>query len=170
MEIPEQQREIFEAAKAVLEKLLELMELTATVEISEEFTAIEPDGSGASSIGLNILGEDLGILIGRRGQSMTSIQQILRLIISHQMQVRIPIIVDVEGYKQRRCEGLRALAKKLADQVKTRRIPFTMEPMPAFERRVIHLALADNPDVLTESTGEGEGRKIIITPKRPRRY
>jgi spoIIIJ-associated protein len=169
MEIPEQQREIFDEAKVILEKLLELMELPSTVEFSEEFTAIESDGS-ASSIGLNILGEDLGILIGRRGQSMTSIQQILRLIMSHQKQVKFPIIVDVEGYKARRCEGLRVLAKKLADQVKTRRIPFTMEPMPAFERRVIHITLADHPDVLTESTGEGEGRKVVITPKNPRRY
>ena len=169
MEIPEQQREVFEDAQTILEKLLELLELPSSVEISKDFTTIESDGT-VSSIGLNILGEDLGILIGRRGQSMVSIQQVLRLILAHQKQVRTPIIVDVEGYKARRCEGLRALAKKLADQVKTRRIPFTMEPMPAFERRVIHLTLANHPDVVTESTGEGEGRKVVITPKKPRRY
>ena len=101
---------------------------------------------------------------------MVSLQHIVRLIIYHQMDVRIPIVLDVEGYKQRRCEGLRTLANKLADQVRTRRLPFTMEPMPAFERRVIHLALADHPDVTTESTGEGETRKVVIIPQNKRRY
>lgn len=169
MELTGKQMEIFEEAKAVLEKLLALMELPATVEISEEFTVIGPD-ENTSSIGLNILGEDLGILIGRRGQTMLSLQYLVRLIMAHQKHVRIPIIIDVEGYKQRRCQGLRNLAKKLAEQVKLRRAPFTMEPMPAFERRIIHLALADHPDVFTESTGEGQSRKVVINPKRPRRY
>ena len=169
MEIPETQREIFDGARAVLEKLLALMELPGTVEISEEFTVIEPDET-VSSIGLNILGEDLGILIGRRGQTMLSLQHIVRLLMSHQMQFKLPVVIDVEGYKQRRCQGLRTLANRLADQVKTRKVPFTMEPMPAFERRVVHLALADHPDVLTESTGEGEARKVVITPREPRNY
>jgi ATP-dependent protease HslVU (ClpYQ) ATPase subunit len=107
------------------------------------------------SIAFDIRGEDLGILIGRRGQTMASLQHIVRLIMVHQGQVKIPIVIDVEGYKKRRCEGLRALANRLAEQVKTRKAPFTMEPMSAFERRVIHLALADHPDVFTESTGMG---------------
>ncbi|OGO33070.1 MAG: hypothetical protein A2Z29_01990 [Chloroflexi bacterium RBG_16_56_11] len=166
MEIPEKHQSVFQKAREVLEKLLALMELPATVEISEEFTVIGPDEE-LSSIGLNILGEDLGILIGRRGQTMLSLQHVVRLIMSHQSEFKLPIVIDVEGYKERRCQGLRTLAKKLADQVKARRVPFTMEPMPAFERRVIHLALADHPDVLTESTGEGDARKIVITPKRP---
>ncbi len=165
MEIPEQQSEIFETAKDILEKLLELMDLPATVALSDEFTAIDEDGN-ASSIGLNIEGEDLGILIGRRGQTMASLQHIVRLMVTHQTQVRLPIVLDVEGYKQRRCEGLRALAMRLADQVNTRKMPFTMEPMTAFERRVIHLALADHPDVMTESTGIGESRKVVISPKK----
>lgn len=165
MEIPEEQSEIYEKAKSVLEKLLDLMELPATVALSEEFTVMDEDGN-ASSIGLNIEGEDLGILIGRRGQTMASLQHIVRLIVSHNMEVRLPIVLDVEGYKQRRCEGLRALAMRLADQVATREMPFAMEPMSAFERRVIHLALADHPDVVTESTGMGEARKVVITPKK----
>jgi spoIIIJ-associated protein len=85
---------------------------------------------------------------------------------AHKMQVQMPIILDVEGYKQRRCEGLRTLALRLADQVKTRNVPFTMEPMPAFERRVIHMTLANHPDVITESTGIGESRKVVIIPKK----
>ncbi len=169
MQMSENQIDIFEEAKSVLEELLRLLDLPSTVMLSEEFTTIGNNGE-ASSIGLNIEGEDLGILIGRRGQTMVSLQQIVRLIVYHKMDTRIPIILDVEGYKQRRCEGLRTLAKKLADQVKARRIPFSMEPMSAFERRVIHLALADHPDVTTESTGEGDSRKVVIIPKNARRY
>lgn len=164
MELPEEQRPIFETAREVLERLLELLELPATVALCEEFTVLEDDGQ-ASSIGLNIEGEDLGIIIGRRGQTMASLQHIVRLIMTHKMEVKIPLVLDVEGYKRRRCEGLRALANRLAEQVGRRKAPFTMEPMPAFERRVIHLALADHPDVVTESTGVGEARKVVITPK-----
>jgi spoIIIJ-associated protein len=165
MEMLEKRDEIFEAVKKVLEKLLELMDLPASVTLSEEFTT-DDEGGNLSSLGLNIEGEDLGILIGRRGQTMTSLQQMVRLIMAHQAQVKIPIVIDVEGYKQRRCEGLRALAERLAEQVKARRVPFTMEPMPAFERRVVHLALANSPYVTTESTGVGEGRKVVISPKK----
>ena len=169
MEIPEEQSELYETVKNVLEKLLDLMDLPATVTLSDEFTAIDEDGN-ASSIGLNIEGEDLGILIGRLGQTMASLQHIVRVIMAHNMEVRLPIVLDVEGYKQRRCEGLRALAARLADQVKNRKMPFSMEPMTAFERRVIHLALADHPDVFTESTGVGESRKVVITPKKMPHY
>jgi spoIIIJ-associated protein len=169
MEMSEKEIALFEEAKKVLEELLKLLELPSKVTLSEEFTATGEDGDIAS-IGLNIEGEDLGILIGRRGQTMVSLQHIVRLIMSRKMDVRIPIVLDVEGYKQRRCEGLRTLARKLADQVRTRRVPFSMEPMTAFERRVIHLALADHPDVTTESTGEGETRKVVIIPKKARRY
>jgi len=164
MEMSETQDEIFEATQNVLEKLLELMEIPATIAVSDEFTVVDEDGDTAS-VGLNIEGEDLGILIGRRGQTMASLQHIVRIIISHQTQVRMPIVLDVEGYKQRRCEGLRALAMRLADQVSTRGMPFAMEPMSAFERRVIHLALIDHPDVSTESTGLGDARKVVISPR-----
>ena len=165
MEIPEKHREIYETTKEVLEKLLALMDLPAAVMISEEFTVFDEEGD-LSSLGFNIEGEDLGIIIGRRGQTMVSLQHIVRLIMSHKMEVKMPIILDVEGYKQRRCEGLRNLALRLAEQVKTRKTPFSMEPMPAFERRVIHLTLVDHPDVTTESTGFGESRKGVIIPKK----
>jgi spoIIIJ-associated protein len=164
MNMPGNSNEIYDTAKQVLEELLALMELKGTVLPSDEFTVNDENGE-LSSVGLNIEGEDLGILIGRRGQTMVSLQYIVRIIMSHKMEVNIPIILDVEGYKQRRCEGLRLLANRLAEQVKTRKTPFTMEPMPAFERRIIHLALADHPDVITESTGVGDARKVVITPK-----
>ncbi len=164
MDTPENKDQIFNTAKKILEELLSLMGLTGTVLPSDEFTVTDENGE-LSSVGLNIEGEDLGILIGRRGQTMVSLQYIVRIIMSHKMDFQVPIILDVEGYKQRRCEGLRMLANRLAEQVKTRKTPFTMEPMPAFERRIIHLALAGHPDVITESVGVGDARKVVITPK-----
>ena len=107
MEMSEKQSDIFEAAKNVLEKLLDLMDIAASVTLSDEFTVEDEEGI-TSSVGFNIEGEDLGILIGRRGQTLASLQHVVRLIVAHQMQVRIPIVLDVEGYKRRRCEGLRA--------------------------------------------------------------
>lgn len=166
MQLPEPQNEIYESARGVLETLLDLMDLPATVYMSDAFTVVAEEGdSETSSIGLNIEGEDLGILIGRRGQTMAALQHIVRLIVSNNDQVRMPIVLDVEGYKERRCEGLRALAFRMADQVSGRQSAFDMEPMSAFERRIIHLALADHPDVMTESTGLGEDRKVVIIPK-----
>ena len=164
MDTPESKNELYNTVKQVLDELLSLMDLNGTVLPSDEFTVTDDDGE-LSSVGLNIEGEDLGILIGRRGQTMVSLQYIVRLIVSHKMEVQIPIVLDVEGYKQRRCEGLRILANRLAEQVIDRKAPFTMEPMSAFERRIIHLALADHPDVITESTGVGDDRQVVITPK-----
>jgi len=164
MDAPENKNELFNAARQVLDELLSLMDLTGTVLPSDEFTVTDENGE-LSSVGLNIEGEDLGILIGRRGQTIVSLQYIVRIIMSHKTPVQIPIVLDVEGYKQRRCEGLRTLANRLADQVKNRKTPFTMEPMPAFARRIIHVTLADHPDVITESVGMGEARKVVITPK-----
>ena len=78
----------------------------------------------------------------------------------------MPIVIDVEGYKQRRYDALQALALRVAEQVKAKGKPFALEPMPAYERRIIHLTLADHPDVTTESTGEGETRKVVIVPRK----
>jgi spoIIIJ-associated protein len=158
------QQEIYNTAKEVLETLLSLMGLSVSIFPSDEFTTTDEEGL-VTSVGLNIEGEDLGILIGRRGQTLVSLQYIVRLIVSHKMEIQLPIVLDVEGYKQRRCEGLRMLATRLAEQVKNRKAPFTMEPMSAFERRIIHITLANHPDVITESTGFGDGRKVVITPK-----
>jgi spoIIIJ-associated protein len=164
MGMTESQQQIYDTAKDVLENLLSLMGLTGRVIQSDEFTTTDDNGE-LTSIGLNIEGEDLGILIGRRGQTMVSLQYIVRIIITHKLQVQMPIVLDVEGYKQRRCEGLRTLANRLAEQVKNQKTPFTMEPMSAFERRIIHITLADHPDVITESIGIGDARKVVITPK-----
>src|SRR4030042_6361253 len=113
-------------------------------------------------ITLNIDGDDLGALIGRHGQALASLQYILRMIVSERQKSWIPINIDVAGYKKRRYESLQKLALRLADQVRTSRRQINLEPMPADERRIIHLALSDHPDVTTQSTGDGEERKVIV--------
>jgi spoIIIJ-associated protein len=157
--------DVIEATKAILEKLLSLMEVEGTV-VPGSF----PDESGepnSAPIALNIEGDDLGILIGRRGQTLSSLQYIVRLIVGHQTNTWVPIVIDAEDYKQRRRDALKSLAQRMAEQVKTRGAPFTLEPMPPYERRIIHMTLADHPAVTTESIGEGESRKVVIHPKRP---
>ncbi len=149
-------------AREVLEALLAQMGVTASVACQTK----PPVGEGAGEVvTLDVTGDDLGILIGRRGQTLSALQYVVRLIVAHQTQARVPIVIDVEGYKQRRYEALQALAQRMAEQVKTKGRPFTLEPMLAYERRIIHLALADDPDVTTESVGEGETRKVVIMPR-----
>ncbi|MFC1897462.1 RNA-binding cell elongation regulator Jag/EloR [Chloroflexota bacterium] len=151
-------------AKGILEALLSLMGVDASV-----MPGIRPfvEGEEATApIAFDIKGDDLGILIGRRGQTLSCLQYIVRLIVSRQTETWVPIIIDVEGYKQRRYEALQSLAWRIAEQVKDGQTPFTLEPMSAYERRIIHLALAESHDVYTESTGEGEARSVVILPKR----
>ena len=136
----------------ILDTLLGLLGVTGKVEvISDEIP-----------LALDIKGDDLGILIGRRGQTLACLEYITKLIVVGRLKTWLPLSVDVAGYKERRRDSLQRLALYLAEQVKSRRHSITMEPMPADERRIVHLTLADNPDVTTHSIGEGEDRKVVI--------
>jgi spoIIIJ-associated protein len=148
-----------EVAKEVLETLVKLMKITAEVSVLQANT-------GELPVTLNIEGEDLGVLIGRRGQALASLQYVVRLIVAEKLKVWVPINVDIAGYKKRRYESLQNLALRLAEQVKRNRRLIMLEPMPADERRIIHLALADHPDVTTQSMGEGDMRKVAILLKK----
>jgi spoIIIJ-associated protein len=161
--VPVPKGDITGTVQDILERLLALMDVEGTVEIPAE-PVVEGEES-STSISVNIKGEDLGILIGRRGQTLSCLQYITRLIVGHQVKDWVPIIIDVEGYKRRRYQALQAFARQMAEQVKTRETPFTLEPMSAYERRIIHLTLADHPDVITESIGQGEARRVVILPK-----
>jgi spoIIIJ-associated protein len=161
--VTEEKGSITEVIKDVLETLLTKMDIVASV--MPQFQPAS-DQEEEAPIAFDIQGDDLGILIGRRGQTLACLQFVVRLIVGHQTKTWAPITIDVEGYRQRRSEKLRALAWRLAEQVRTRKSPFTLEPMLAYERRIIHLALADHPDVTTESIGEGEARKVVIRPKK----
>jgi spoIIIJ-associated protein len=156
--------DLFEVAQGVLETLLERMGIEASVELQGE-----PAGSEekpGEQLTFDVMGDDLGILIGRRGQTLASLQFMVRLIVSHQTKRWVPIVVDIESYRRRRSEKLEALAERLAEQVRERGRPFTLRPMLPYERRIIHLALADYPNVTTESIGEGESRRVVIRPQR----
>ena len=161
--VPVPGADIAEAVKDILERLLTLMGVDGSV-IPQTQPIVEGEETTVS-ISFNIKGDDLGILIGRRGQTLSCLQYITRLIVGHQMEAWVPIIIDVEGYKQRRYQALQAFARQMAEQVKTRETPFTLEPMSAYERRIIHLALADHSDVITESIGQGEARRVVILPR-----
>ena len=146
-------------AKEVLENLLSLVEISASVNL-------EAGGSGDQAvISLDIEGEDLGILIGRRGETLSSLQYLVNLIVGRRLKAGVGVVVDVAGYRQRRYESLRLLARRLADQVRSTGRSVTLEPMPAGERRIIHLELSDDPYVTTQSIGQGEARKVAILSK-----
>ncbi len=115
---------------------------------------------------LNIEGEDLGILIGRRGETLNALQYITRLIVSRELQRRANIVIDVEDYKARRESTLERLARKMAEQAKRLGKTVTLEPMPPNERRVIHVTLREDNEVETESIGSGDDRKVTIIPVR----
>ena len=153
-----------ETALGILEHLLELMSVDASVRVRAPETP--GDGLGLARAVLDVSGEDLGILIGRRGDTLSSLQFLVNLMVSRKMKTRMAFGIDVEGYRRRREESLNGLAQRMADRVKSTGQPITLEPMPPNERRIVHLVLANDPDVITVSIGEGESRKVAITLRR----
>ena len=151
--LPEE--EAVKVVTEILDTLLELLGVTGNVEILSDEIPLD----------LDIKGDDLGILIGRRGQTLAALEYITKLMVVGRLKAWIPLTLDVAGYKKRRRDSLQKLALYLAEQVKSRSHAITMEPMPADERRIVHLTLADNPDVTTQSMGEGENRKVVILLK-----
>ena len=147
---------------ATLEELLGKMQIEAEVAVYRAPEAADEDTPWV----LQIRGRDLGVLIGRRGETLASLQYITRLIASRDLQRRANIVLDVEGYKSRREQMLRRLANRMADQAIQLGRTVSLEPMPPYERRIVHLTLRDNPQVSTESVGEGEHRKVTIIPRR----
>jgi spoIIIJ-associated protein len=155
-----------EKAAQMLDRLLELMHVRADVSIRDPETP--GDGLGMAIAVLEIEGDDLGLLIGRRGETLQALQYLLNLMVTRELGQNLFFTVDVEGYRRRRERALMSLAKRTADQVKRTRRPMTLDPMPANERRIIHLTLSEDRYVSTASVGEGEDRKVNITPKAPR--
>ncbi len=162
MPVPES--DTAEVARGVLERLLALMGVAGSI-VPQAPPIVEGEEEAIASVTFDIEGDDMGILIGRRGQTLASLQYIVRLIVRNQAEAWVPIVIDVEGYKQRRYQTLQVFAQNMAEQVKARGESFTLEPMSAYERRIVHLALADHPNVATESIGQGEARRVVILPK-----
>ena len=145
-----------ESAEAFVEQLLAKMDIPAVVE----------GRSDEEAINLEISGEDLGILIGRRGQTLDAFQYLVGLAVNRQGGEWIRVIIDVEGYRQRREETLRALARRLAGKAEATGRRVALDPMNALERRIIHQELQTYEGVETHSEGREPYRRVIIVPER----
>ena len=114
---------------------------------------------------IDLTGEDSGLLIGRRGQTLQALQFLVNLIVRKELGENVRVLLDVERYRQRRETSLRDMATKVAARVAQSNRSITLEPMPPADRRIVHTTLTDHPGVTTESTGVGDGRKVTISPK-----
>jgi spoIIIJ-associated protein len=148
-------------AKGVITTLLDKMNVEATISVKQT----EPDDmTGEIRSIIDIRGQDMGVLIGPRGETLNALQYVARLMTGHRLQQRTTFIVDVEGYRERREQSLASLAERMANKAVRGGRPMTLEPMPPNERRIIHLTLRQDDRVRTESTGEGRRRKVRIYP------
>lgn len=150
-------------AKETLETLVRLMGVKAYVEVKRD---VELPGADRVPFVLDIQSDDdLGILIGRRAETLSALQYITRLIVGHKTKMWSNFAVDVQQYRVRRGHALQNLAHRMAERVQETRRAVALEAMPPAERRIVHLALRDHPYVVTQSIGEGENRKVMILPK-----
>ena len=113
----------------------------------------------------DICGEDLGALIGFHGEGVSSLQLFLNLAVHKKIGEWRRVLVDIGGYRRERERKLFDLARRTADRVRFLQTPVTLTPMPAFERRLVHVALGEDNDIETESTGEGWERRVVVKPK-----
>ena len=158
--------ELDQISRRVLEELLERMDTHGYV------TAVRSSvpgqhGDTEETLTLHVEGADeeaMGLLIGRRGETLRSLQFMVNLLVSRKVQKWPQIVVDVGNYRQRRQESLEGLARRMAERVRQSGRSIALEPMGAYERRIVHLALRSDNSVYTQSTGEGDTRKVIIYP------
>lgn len=158
--------DIDQIARRILEDLLKHMEIEGFV-TAVRATVPDQHGEPEDTITLHVEGADeeaMGLLIGRRGETLRSLQFMVNLLVSRRVQKWPQVVVDVGNYRQRRQESLEGLARRMAERVRQGGRPLMLEPMGAYERRIVHLVLRSDPSVYTQSAGEGESRKIIIYP------
>ena len=157
-----QEEVVLDVARATVEELLEKMGVEASV--SASFGEAEDERSRIPLI-VDISGDDLSILIGSQAETLNALQYIANLIIGKELGRSAPLIVDVEGFRKRRAQELSHLARSMADQAVQSGRRQVLEPMPANERRLVHIALRDYPGVVTESIGSDPRRKVTIIPE-----
>lgn len=155
----EETSEVVSVGYDVLSALLGKMGVTADVYLREPY-----DGDDEGPV-FEIEGDDSGLLIGTRGETLRALQFIVSFLVSRKLGERTNLMVDVEGYQQRRYDSVANLARRVAQRVAQRGRSIPLEPMPPNERRQVHKTLADHADVITESDGYGDRRKVIIHPK-----
>ena len=164
-EISPEARPAADAAVAVLEELLDRMDLQSDVRVDR--AEIE---EGLPTVELSIHGEYGGILIGRRGETLGALQFLAGLLTSRRAERRVRVVIDAEGYRERRARLLRDIAMRAAERAQRYRQPIFLDPMVPAERRVVHMTLADHPGVSTHSVGEGDSRRVVISPRQAQRF
>ena len=147
-------------AREFLNKVFTAMELTVKIDIK----IVENEKENI--VNINIIGEDMGILIGKRGQTLDSLQYLTNLAVNRNSEDYYKVKIDTEDYRKRRKETLENLAKNIAYKVKRTKRPVSLEPMNPFERRVIHSALQNDRFVTTHSEGEEPYRHVVVTLKK----
>jgi spoIIIJ-associated protein len=156
-------QEVGAVAAELLQGMLDRMDVRATVQVVE-YRGVLDEGQDAPLV-LNIAGEDLGILIGRRAETLVALQYLTRLMVNHRVHRWVNLEVDVEGYKARREEQLVRLAERMAERAASTGRAVALEAMPPRERRIVHITLRNHPQVTTQSVGEGDQRKVTIVPR-----
>lgn len=144
-----------ESARALLQQILDQMKIQATVSVKS---------TADDQIDLSMEGEDVGILIGKHGQTINALQYLMGVIINRKAEKHMRVILDAEDYRERRASLLQEMARNMAETVKQRKEEAVFEPLPAIERRVIHMALKDDPEIRTYSEGVEPERCVVISP------
>ena len=150
------------AATMAVETVSRILQ-AAGVNVSRTLRAANDPDVGGPIIDLE--GEDSGLLIGRRGQTLAALQFLVNMIVRRKAGEDVRVMLDVERYRQRRETSLKDMATKVASRVVQSSRSITLEPMTAADRRIVHTTLTDYPGVSTESTGMGDDRKVTVSPK-----
>jgi len=145
-----------EVGRLVLQRIVDTITTDAKISVEEN----------AERLCFNVNGGNAGILIGKRGQTLDAIQTIVEKAVNKHNQNRIRVLVDIEGYLETRKENLENMSKRLAEKSKKIGKPISLGQMNAYDRRIVHIALKDFPEVITRSRGDGRLRKLVIFPKK----
>ena len=150
-----------DAGHKAMEVVSTILDLAGAEAVCTLRSAHDPQSGGPQ---VDIEGEDAGLLIGRRGETLRSLQFIVNIIVNRSREESVRVLLDVEEYRLRRQRALEELAQRVANKVAATGRSISLEPMPPAERRLVHMALSDHPSVTTESSGWGNGRRVSINP------
>ena len=151
--------DVVKTTSEVIDNIISLL----GVDVVSTLTQVEREDLGGPVF--EIEGDDAGLLIGRRGDTLKALQFLVKYLVSQKLDANVNILVDVEGYQDRRYQSLMSMARRVAQRVADSGRPITLEPMPPNERRIVHIALADHHRVTTESTGSGASRQVVVQLK-----
>ncbi len=151
--------DVVKTTSEVIDNIISLL----GVDVVSTLTQVEREDLGGPVF--EIEGDDAGLLIGRRGDTLKALQFLVKYLVSQKLDGNVNMLVDVEGYQDRRYQSLMNMARGVAQRVADSGRPITLEPMPPNERRIVHIALADHHRVTTESTGSGSSRQVVVQLK-----